>query len=343
MAKIMAEHPEPNRVAEARRLRGWSQGELARRVGVSRAGIGAIETGRVVPSVATALRLAAALGSSVEALFGDSSPRWAGPAAGEGERVWVAGDRLLRVEPTACGEIAHDARIAGGRLERRAEPVPTLVVAGCDPAVGLLGEALARRGVRLVALQRPSLAALEAVAAGVADVAGVHVAGPGGTAATARRVVGPGHLLVHLTRWREGVVVAGPRPAGVGTLVRGRTSWVAREPGSGARVLLERLFRQEGRVPRFRRVARDHRSVAQLVRDGWATAGVCVELVGREAGLTVVGARTESYDLCLAAGREDEPAVAALLGVLRDRRFRTTLGDLPGYDPTDMGEVRALA
>lgn len=90
-------------------------------------------------------------------------------------------------------------------------------------------------------------------------------------------------------------------------------------------------------------MARDHRAVAQLVRDGWGAAGVCVELVAVEAGLGFVPAETESYDLCFRAELEDDPRIAALLAVLHDRSFRTLLADLPGYDPSDMGEVDAVA
>ena len=50
-------------------LRGWSQEELARLSGLSRAGVSAIETGRLIPSAAAALALAAALGCRVEDLF----------------------------------------------------------------------------------------------------------------------------------------------------------------------------------------------------------------------------------------------------------------------------------
>ena len=50
-------------------LRGWSQEELARLSGLSRAGVSAIETGRLIPSAAAALALAAALECRVEDLF----------------------------------------------------------------------------------------------------------------------------------------------------------------------------------------------------------------------------------------------------------------------------------
>jgi molybdate-binding protein/DNA-binding XRE family transcriptional regulator len=334
---------QASRLAELRRRRNWSQAELARRVGVSRAGIGAIESGRVVPSVTTALRLAQALGCTVEELFAEPRLRWVGPPAGEGDRVWQAQGRLFRSEPTAAGELPHDGLVGEGRFRPRgpSDPRPTLVLAGCDPAVGLLCHALAERGVRVLPLHRSSRAALEALEQGLADVAGLHLGAANEQAV--RETLGPGYLLVHLARWREGVAVAAPQPPALGPLLRGRATWAAREAGSGARLLLERLFLQEGRSARFRRLARDHRSVAQLVRDGWAQAGVCVELVAVEHKLAFLPVQVEPYDLCFAAQREQEPAVAALLSLLRDRSFRALLADLPGYDTAAMGEVRAVA
>jgi molybdate-binding protein len=79
------------------------------------------------------------------------------------------------------------------------------------------------------------------------------------------------------------------------------------------------------------------------VRDGWGTAGVCVELVAAEADLAFVPTQTEPYELCFRAELEDDPRVAALLAALRDRSFRALLADLPGYDPSSTGEVRAVA
>jgi len=46
-----------------------TQAELAERAGVTRKSINAIETGKMVPSVLLALRLARALGTTVEELF----------------------------------------------------------------------------------------------------------------------------------------------------------------------------------------------------------------------------------------------------------------------------------
>ena len=60
-----------NRLTEHREGRGWSQGELARRLGVSRQTINAVETDKYDPSLPLALRMAKLFGVGVPELFID--------------------------------------------------------------------------------------------------------------------------------------------------------------------------------------------------------------------------------------------------------------------------------
>lgn len=62
-----------NRLKEIRDRKGWSQGELARRLGVSRQTINAVETDKDDPSLPLALRMAKLFGVAVPELFID---RW---------------------------------------------------------------------------------------------------------------------------------------------------------------------------------------------------------------------------------------------------------------------------
>ena len=58
-----------NILRDERARLGWTQAELAERVGVSRKTINTVENGVFVPSTTLALKLAAAIGKPVEALF----------------------------------------------------------------------------------------------------------------------------------------------------------------------------------------------------------------------------------------------------------------------------------
>lgn len=58
-----------NRMKSLRRERGWSQSELAARVGVSRNSIVSIENGRFDPSLPLAFELARAFETRIEDIF----------------------------------------------------------------------------------------------------------------------------------------------------------------------------------------------------------------------------------------------------------------------------------
>ncbi len=58
-----------NRIREVRKRLGWTQAQLAERVGISRVSIVAIERGHFLPTIETSLRISRALGVSVEELF----------------------------------------------------------------------------------------------------------------------------------------------------------------------------------------------------------------------------------------------------------------------------------
>lgn len=60
-----------NCLRELRAGRGWSQADLAERLGVSRQSVNAIETGRFDPSLPLAFKLAKLFGKRVEQIFSE--------------------------------------------------------------------------------------------------------------------------------------------------------------------------------------------------------------------------------------------------------------------------------
>jgi molybdate-binding protein/transcriptional regulator with XRE-family HTH domain len=339
----------PSRVRRHRDARGWTQAELARRANVSRAAVSAVEIGRLVPSVEAALALAAALGCTVEDLFGRApaagpGPAWAWLPTGPTGRFWVAeiGGRVLRfpAEATAAGVVPHDG-FGDDPPAEGPDPRTTLVLAGCDPAAGLLaGEYARQTGFRLLALPRSGGEALGLLGRGLVHAAGVHYATaeePDANRSAVRDRLGPGHRLVRVARWDEGLALGtGVRASSIGGAVRGRLRWVGREPGSAAANCLAEL---RGGRPAPRRVARDHRGVAEAVRAGWADVGVCHRLAAAEAGLGFLTVRSEAFDLCYPAASAGDPRVAALVRVVRSPEYRRLLGELPGFDTSAAGVV----
>lgn len=351
----MAELPDLENFVRASRLRrNWSQEELARRSGLSRAGISAIETGRLIPSTSAALALASAFDTRVENLFRlpitrPDGANWAWTPLHLPCRYWAAefadGIRLYPVEATPLGVIPHDGVFEQGALRSQGgtEPGRTLIMACCDPAAGLLAAELARTAdVRLIVLQRPSRKSLELLEKGLVHAAGLHLARadePGGNAAVIKSTLGDGYTLLRIARWEEGITFAhGLGLSSVRAALRSNLSWVGREDGSGARQCLDELLGTR----KTQRLATDHRGVTEAVRNGWADAGVCLRLVSEEAGLDFLGVRQEDYDLCLPAWWKSDYRLRALVNIVRSSSYRRALGELPGYNSKEAGEINRV-
>ena len=58
-----------NKVKELRRKRGWTQGELGEKLGISRQSVHSIETGKYDPSLPLAFRIADIFGASLDKIF----------------------------------------------------------------------------------------------------------------------------------------------------------------------------------------------------------------------------------------------------------------------------------
>lgn len=339
-----------NAVRKFREEREWSQQELADRAGLSRTGISAIESDRLIPSTAAALALAAAFACRVEDLFtlqGQDAAQWAWPPPQEICRYWRAmiGARqlLYPVETSPLGTLPHDGVWRDGQCHDHpfADPVRTLVVACCDPAVGLLaGEYARQTPFRMLVLPRSSRMALQLLAAGLIHAAGIHLADattPEENRKAAGKILGEDFCLIRVADWEEGLALA-PGLGGhtIESVMQSNLCWIGREQGSGARQVLDEL--SHGLlVPQY--LARDHRGVAQAISSGFAQAGVSVRLVCEEEGIDFLSVRKEPYDLCFHKATRNDPRVQAMVEVIQSPAYQKQLADLPGYDNHKTGDL----
>jgi len=342
--------PLHNRIKQFREERGWSQQDLAERAGLSRTGISAIEMGKLVPSTMAALALAKVFGCKVEELFqlgGQDQIHWAWPPANDPCRYWRAmiGGRLLLypVETSPLGMVPQDGVYREGRQFDNpfADPLRTLVLAGCDPAVGLLAAEYARSThFRMLVLSRSSRQSLQLLRDGLVHVAGLHLAEsrtPEKNAEVAKEILKVPFRLLRVANWQEGLALApGLGLKTVSQVIAAGVRWIGREPGSGARQVMDEVLHVKV-APSH--VAKDHQGVVEAVRSGWADAGISVRLVSEEAGLQFINVRDEAYDLCVPEASMEDPRVRALIDVIRSNSLRNMFGDLPGYDVKDTGEL----
>jgi molybdate-binding protein len=217
-------------------------------------------------------------------------------------------------------------------------------MACCDPAAGLLASQLGHgAGYRLLVFVRSSQESLVLLRRGLIHVAGVHLStdsAPDRNAQAVQEQLGLACFLLRLARWQEGVALAPHcRVRTVQGALRANLRWVGREPGSGARQCLDELL---GRRHPPRRMARNHRSVAEMILDGWADAGICLRLVSEEAGLHFLPLQEEMFDLCYPADLAADPRIEALRRTVRSTDYRRLLGELPGYEASTTGEERRV-
>ncbi len=350
---------------QRRTARGLSQGQLAGRVGVSRQALVAIEAGRQVPSTTLSLQLARALGCSVEDLFALPTPPTLQAALPEAPPTPTTRVALGRIDDRWVAhpvlDPAHpaDGVLVGGLDDPHAATVEPLVdpadlianvlVAGCAPLLGLLAARLGRRhrDARATWLPSASARSLDLLARRHVHLAGLHLADAAHPAVHAALVTAalPGQraTLVHLTRWRQGLVVARGNPLAIrapADVLRPDVRCVLRDPGSGAQRLLERVLGTLAPGNALR--AADHAEVARLVRWGVADVGVAIESAALAEGLDFIPLSEERFDLVVPDARLSDPSVARLLDLIDRPAFRAEAARLPGYDLSTAGHALAV-
>ncbi len=374
VASISADKEHPVRVA--RIAQSLSQSELAKRTGISRQALGAIESNTYLPSVSVALALARELATTVEALFGESREdlrhvhaRWdngSAGATGPAARVALArvGGKLvahrqaavqLALAP-AAGIVERASRgtaeVASFRTDDEIDS--TLLIAGCDPAAALLIEWLARRRsqVSIVALNCSSGKALEEMLAGRAHIAGVHLRDPKSgdfnSGVVRRGVKRHEATLVNFARWELGIATAPGNPLGIrgfAELARPRIRIANREIGSGARAALDEAIAElpirANAIEGYAREYPGHLEVAAAIATGQADLGVTIRVAADVYGLEFVPIREERYDLVILKRDLDSIPVKAMLDALNSRALAREVAQLCAYDTSQMGKVMA--
>ena len=363
----MSEHSIENHLKRQRKAAGLSQNALAERVGVSRQAILAIEAGRNVPSTSLGLRLAYALGCTVEDIFrlapepglharlapasgGEAGPR---VALGQVDGRWVA-HRLPAHGMTAADGIVVSEGEGSTAVVRplgdSAHLERNVLVAGCAPLLGAVGHRVDRRfsDARVTWLQAGNRQAMDLLAAGLVHVAGLHLSGDNDDLAAAARRALPGRrvMVANLTRWKQGLAVPPGNPLGIDTgadLLRPDLRVVRREEGSGAHDLASRFLGAEGAChPDGGPAASSHREVARLVRSGYADVGIAIESAALAEGLDFVPLAEERFDLVVAQDTASRAPVSRLIETLNDPDFRAEVEHLPGYDGSLSGEVTTV-
>ncbi|MGF6968521.1 molybdate transport repressor ModE-like protein [Paraburkholderia sp. WC7.3g] len=217
-------------------------------------------------------------------------------------------------------------------------------------AVAALVTALVAKDLPVEIKYRDSADAVSALARGECDLAGFHL--PLGEfrsvcADTYRRWLDPQrHVLVHLTRRKQGLFVGKGNPkriGGLGDLARDDIRFVNRQPGSGTRMLLDLALRQLGvdpdRVNGYASTELTHSAIAAFVASGMADIGFGVEPAAHHFGLDFIPIVDEDYYFACDRAHLARAPLATVIDLLRGSAFHHRVEQLDGYDPRDCGRL----
>jgi molybdate-binding protein/DNA-binding XRE family transcriptional regulator len=276
--------PIENHLALLRRKRGISATQLAAAAEASRQTIYAMEAGAYVPNTAIALRLARALGVTVEELFSlpagpDRSPSRAcevtllpgsdAPQPGRRAQLCRVDEHLIGCThlPGPWYFEAADAAIANPPHVRAKDDGKTRVevfqpsedfrdrvlVAGCDPGISVLARHVRSAGIELVLAHRNSSQALKLLKDGHIHVAGTHLrdeaTGNSNLHEISRLFPRKSVAVISFADWEEGILTARGNPKsikGIEDFARRDVTIVNRERGAGSRALLDSNLKRIG-------------------------------------------------------------------------------------------------
>ncbi|MDQ2774272.1 MAG: helix-turn-helix domain-containing protein [Acidobacteriota bacterium] len=356
---------------EIRQGRDLSAADLARRVGVSRQTIYAIEDGSYVPNTAISLQLARALDVTVEEIFSIEEEPAGEPvsaelfeepeSADEGQlvRLCQVNERLVAIPVSFAPAYLP---LADGIIEskekrtvsiRASADLPgngkRLLLAGCDPALSLLNE-LNSSEIEIIGVPCSSQSALKWLGQGKVHAAGSHLldraTGDYNVPVIRRLFPEDSVRVVTFAVWEQGLVLRRGNPKSIRSIadLGGRDVTIMnREKGSGSRDLLDNALRKAGiagtRVNGYKSVARGHLAAAYAVAVGTADCCIGPRSASRCFGLDFVPLAEERFDLSFTKASLDLPAAKALLDLLSRSRLRKKLEAIAGYDTAHTGQV----
>jgi molybdate-binding protein/DNA-binding XRE family transcriptional regulator len=375
-----------NHLKRIRVTQGLSQGELAGKSGITRQAVSAIESHLYLPTTAVALRLAAVLVCRVEDLFSlaethnaiegkliGSFPQRDEKIAAIRVKVARVGTRMIVRPVSELGEALSYTVPADGyasdvhgqasgamvrvNLSRDRHAIEQEIsVAGCDPAIFLVGAHLRQRKdqTSVVGWTMGSMAALRALQQGEVHVAGLHLfdptTGESNLPFLRRTLKGSNYEVVTFATWEEGLLVRAGNPKSIRTVsdvADPNVTIVNREEGAGARLLLDQRLRAAGinsdQVNGYSTIVASHFEIARAIANRQADVGVGIRSAAQFFELDFIPLQTARYDLVVPkAYLKLHPTLAHLFETLVSRPFRNEIEALGGYDTSETGTIHDL-
>ncbi len=272
---------------------------------------------------------------------------------GKGASLAPLGERLLAAHRAASERVADLALALPLRAQRseHSHPRTLRVSASHDIAIAQLRDRW-RLAHGIAVDFVGSGAALSAYASGSAEVAGFHV-GPvprGARDPLLGRLDPARDAVIRFLRREQGLIVARGNPRRVRTLAdiaAKHLTIVNRQPGSGTRLLFDRLLAREridtASIAGYTSEEFTHAAVAATVAAGRADVGFGIAAAAAQFGLAFVPLAQEHYLFACRRRQLDGARVGAFRALLADDATRAVVAPLPGYALDSPGATAELA
>ena len=153
-------------------------------------------------------------------------------------------------------------------------------------------------------------------------------------------------VLIKGVKRTQGMIIPKGNPKnihGIADLTRADISFVNRQRGSGTRVLLDYLLKEQqidvNQVLGYTREMNTHMMVASAVKSGSCDVGMGVLSAANMMGLDFIPIGDEAYDFVILKENLGDPRVQIFINVLKSPEFEEALKQLGGYGLEQPGEI----
>ena len=230
----------------------------------------------------------------------------------------------------------------------------TLVAIGShDPLLDEISNFLHRKhpDLYMASSHVGSMGGIMAVRRGETHMAGIHLLnekdGTYNTAFVQKYFPKGGVRVIECVGRTQGIMVAAGNPKNISNINSLKTPgirYVNRQKGSGTRILIDYLCKQEqidtSAIYGYDREEFTHTSVAAQIASGSADAGMGIYSAARLYGLDFIPICIEQYDLLIPDSAWETDVVQKVIEILKSEEFSQKLTEMGGYTLEHPGEVR---
>jgi putative molybdopterin biosynthesis protein len=279
---------------------------------------------------------------------------------GRGTKLTPLGERLLWLRERIEARLSPHLESATSEMEQQLSgmlegPSPMIsLYASHDLVLAELRDLLrGRPGPKLDVRFVGSVDSVVALCKGRCEMAGFHIPeGDFGSelAAAYQPWLKPRlQRLIQFVKRRQGLMVLQGNPMGVrsvGDIVRTQARFINRQRGSGTRLAVEKMLKDQGvdraDIVGFYSEEFTHMAVAAAVASGMADVAIGIEAAAVKLGLEFIPMFTEDYYLLAKRESLEQKNIAELVEVLASPSFRSLAGSIPGYDASGAGMIKTI-